>query len=388
MLPLERDEFPLSKKICFLNHGALGVTPQSIWKRVHEINLETEKNPIHFYDREGRALFLTVRTKLADYVGSKVSELMVLPNATYGINAILKSLRFNPGDEIVITDQEYGAYKRIWADFEQRDGVKVVIACLPVHDPSRDDLLNSVLGCFTNKTKLLFVSQITSTTALLLPVQELCARARATGIMTIVDGAHVPGQIPLNIEAVGADCYVGNCHKWLYAPRSCGFISLREEFHSDLKPLITSWGPETNPNQYEPLVDDYAWLGTVNWANYFALPEALDFHQSVMTSEARAAVAELAQQAYTELLALPNVTPVFSRWSEYGLLMFSVHLPIPAEQAQLAYEFLALQHQIEVQIGSLGNFSRMRICINCYNSPEDIDKLMTYLAKALKQFCD
>ncbi len=239
-----RKLFPIDPSISFLNHGSLGLAPTMLWDRVHALNLEAERNPIDMYDRQRVDRLRDSREALADFVDAEVDELMVVPNATYAVNAILKSLTFKRGDEIVLTNLEYGAYKRLFQEFKERDECTLVEVDIPYENQSREQLLSSITNKLSDRTKLVFVSHITASTGHVLPVKEICAAASKIAAISVIDGAHVPGHLPLSVREVGADCYIGNCHKWLFAPRSSAFFTLSPKLQKVFKPLIVSWGEE------------------------------------------------------------------------------------------------------------------------------------------------
>jgi len=220
-------EFLLDPDVTFLNHGSYGACPEPVFARYQELQRELERNPVEFLARRFDELTAAARAALATFVGARAEDLVFVPNATAGLNAVIRSLRLEPGDEVLTTRHEYGAVTRTW----EFAGAKLVYA-----EPEE---LAVAIG---PRTRAVSVSHITSPTALVLPVEEICAAAREAGVLSIVDGAHVPGQLPLDLARLGADVYAGNCHKWLCAPKGSAFLWARPEHQGWIDPLVVSWG--------------------------------------------------------------------------------------------------------------------------------------------------
>ncbi|MHB1244101.1 MAG: aminotransferase class V-fold PLP-dependent enzyme [Gaiellaceae bacterium] len=236
-------DFLLDPGVTFLNHGSHGACPAPVFARWQALQRELERNPVEFLSRRFDALLEEARAELAAFVAARTEDLVFVPNATAGLNAVIRSLDLEPGDEVLTTRHEYGAVTRTW----EFAGATLVHA--------EPDELADAIG---PRTRAVSVSHITSPTALVLPVEEICAAARAAGVLSVVDGAHVPGQLPLDLERLGADVYAGNCHKWLSAPKGAGFLWARPEHQRWIEPLVVSWG-------YGPdrsFADRHGWQGT------------------------------------------------------------------------------------------------------------------------------
>ena len=280
-----RELFLLRPDVVFLNHGSFGACPRPVFEAYQQWQLELERQPVEFLGRRFGGLLREAREALAAVVGARADDLVYVPNATTGLNAVARSLRLAPGDEVLTTNHEYGALDRTWRFVCARRGATYVNRPLPLPISSADEVIEQLWAGVTERTRVLFLSHITSPTALILPVQELVRRARAVGIITIVDGAHVPGQIPLNLEALGADFYAGNCHKWLNSPKGSAFLYARKEVQPLVEPLVVSWGwqPESSTllsldsNGSSPFVLQHEWQGTRDIAAYLSVPAAIEF---------------------------------------------------------------------------------------------------------------
>ena len=230
-----RDQFLLDPNIIFLNHGSFGACPKPVFERYQWWQRELERQPVEFLGRRHDDLLDAARARIADYLGAEADDLVFVTNATSGLNVIARSLVLQEGDEILTTDHEYGALNLTWDHVCAKVGARYVHhpIPLPVGDPA--DVVESFWSAVTPRTKAIFLSHITSPTALILPVTEICHRAREAGILTIIDGAHAPGQIPLDLTAMGVDIYAGNFHKWLCAPKGSGFLYVRPHLQADVE---------------------------------------------------------------------------------------------------------------------------------------------------------
>jgi isopenicillin-N epimerase len=229
-----RDEFLLESGVIYLNHGSFGATPRAVFESYQRWQLQLERQPVRFLSREHDELLRQSRGALGEYLGADPDDLVYVPNATHGINIVARSLRLEPGDEILSSNHEYGACEYTWEFVCAKAGATYVKKQLPLAAVSDSDLVDRFWEGVTGRTRLIFLSHITSPTAVRFPVEDVCRRAREAGILTLIDGAHAPGQIPLDLAEIGADFYTGNCHKWMVAPKGAAFLHARRE----VQPLI------------------------------------------------------------------------------------------------------------------------------------------------------
>ena len=224
-----RDEFLLDPDVVFLNHGSFGATPRPVFETYQDWQRRLEWQPVQFLGTDIAAYLAEARRALGRYLNVAADDLVYVPNATFGVNVVARSLRLEPGDEVLATDHEYGACENAWLFMGRERGFRYVRQPIPLPLSSAADVMEQFWAGVTPRTKVIFLSHITSPTAMRLPVEAICERARAAGILTVIDGAHAPGQIPLDLTTVGADFYAGNCHKWLCAPKGAGFLFARPE---------------------------------------------------------------------------------------------------------------------------------------------------------------
>jgi isopenicillin-N epimerase len=280
-----RDAFLLDPKLIFLNHGSFGACPREVFALFQHWQLELERNPVEFLGRRSAELLWQARQRLAGYVGARPEDLVFVPNATTGVNIVARSLALQPGDEVLGTDHEYGACDATWRFVCGKTGAlyKRVEVPLPF-DAAR--FAQRMMVAVTPRTRVIYLSHITSTTALIFPLEEICREARARGILTLIDGAHAPGHLELQLDALGADFYTGNCHKWLCAPKGSAFLHVRPEHQAALDANVVSWGyvaeaaGHTGFDAYTGhrlLERRFQWQGTSDIAAYLTVPAAIDF---------------------------------------------------------------------------------------------------------------
>ncbi|HWV22937.1 MAG TPA: aminotransferase class V-fold PLP-dependent enzyme, partial [Thermomicrobiales bacterium] len=237
-----RAYYLLDPEVTFLNHGSFGACPRPVFEEYQAWQLQLERQPVLFVGRRQEGLLDAARARLATFLNVDPESLTFVVNATSGLNVIARSIDLKPGDEILTTNLEYGALDMTWEYLCKKSGASYVQREIPVPFTTKEAVVDALWEGVNERTKAIFLSHITSGTSVILPVAEICARARAEGILTIIDGAHAPGQIDLDLEALGADIYSGNCHKWLQSPKGSAFLYVRPEHHDWIESLTISWG--------------------------------------------------------------------------------------------------------------------------------------------------
>jgi len=345
-----RDLFLLDPDVTFLNHGSFGAAPRAVFERYQAWQRELERQPVDFIARRLEGLLAEARAALGEYVGARPDDLTFVQNATTGVNVAARALDLRPGDEVLSTNLEYGACVMAWEQL-----------CTLVQVPY-DELFEHV----TERTRAVFVSHITSETALLLPVEEIVRAARERGLATIVDGAHAPGHVDLDLVALGADFYAGNCHKWMCAPKGAGFLHVRPEWQERVDGPIVSWGYEAPAT----FISRTERQGTRDAAAYLTVPAAIEFQRAHDVRESCVALAREARRDVCELLRTEPIAP-----EEMILQMASVRLPKPdPELSQRLWD----EHRIEIPVSHDGTL--LRISIAAYNTREDVDRLLAALS--------
>ncbi len=271
------DAWPLDPAVVMLNHGSFGACPRPVLRRQSELREQMEAEPVRFLVRQTPPLLDESRRVLAGLVGAEPENLAFVSNATAGVNAVLRSLRFQPGDELLITDHGYNACNNVVRYVAQREGAAVVVAEVPVPIESPQQVVEAVLARASERTRLAVLDHVTSPTAIVFPIETLVRRFAERGVDTLVDGAHAPGMLPLDVKRLGAAYYVGNCHKWLCAPKSAGFLYARPDRQDGLQPPVISHGYNQSRPGSTPFQDAFDWQGTVDPTAWLCLGEAMAF---------------------------------------------------------------------------------------------------------------
>ncbi len=396
-MPLEspsdlRRLFLLEPGLVFLNHGSFGACPAPVFEACQRWQRELERNPVAFLGRRSAGLLRAARERLAAFVGAAADDLVFVPNATTGVNIVARSLRLAPGDEVLTTDHEYGACDATLRVMCQRAGAVLRRVALPLpFEP--DGFAARLLAAATPRTRLIFASHITSTTALVFPVAELCARAREAGIATLIDGAHAPGQIELDLTALDADYYTGNAHKWLCAPKGAAFLHVRAEHQAALDGGVVSWGwlaeeraagggGHTGFDAYvgtTMLERRLQWQGTRDVAPWLAVQAALDFLAAHEWPAHRALAQARSRALQARVTARNGLAPI---GDDAALAPQMVPLPVRTADGEGLRRWLAESRRIEVPVTQHAGQHFVRVSVQAYTTDEELSALEAALAEA------
>jgi isopenicillin-N epimerase len=384
--------WPLDPRITFLNHGSFGCCPRPVLEFQQALRDRMERQPVQFLVRELEPLLDDARARVAQFVGANPENLVFVQNATSGVNTVLRSLRFEPGDELLVTNHEYNACRNALDFVANRWGAKVIVATVPFPLRSADEIVHAILSRVTERTRLALIDHITSQTALILPMAELVEKLNARGVDTLVDGAHAPGMIPLNLEALGAAYYTGNCHKWMCAPKTAAILHVRADRQHLIHPLSISHGLTSPRTDRSKFLVEFAWTGTGDPTAYLSVPEAMRFIGSVLPDgwpkvmSRNHTLAVLGRKLICDALQIPPPCP-----DEMIGSMASVAIPdaragdkshTPLYIDPLQDELLG-EHNIEIPVIPWPAPPKRLIRISCqlYNSMPQYEKL----AEALKK---
>jgi isopenicillin-N epimerase len=346
-LPRMHGGFLLDPDVAYFNHGGYGACPVAVFEEYQRLQRELEKDPTHFFVRRFEVAMWEARTALATFVGAAPSDLVFTPNATSGLNAVIRSLRIRPEEEILTTKHEYGAILRT---------LGFIRANVVLVEP--DELIENI----SIRTRAVVLSHITSPTALVLPIEDVCAAARRAGVLSIVDGAHVAGHVPLDIESVGADVYAGNCHKWLCAPKGSGFLWARPEHQEWIEPLVVSWGYQDDAGFGER----HGWQGTRDPAAYLAVPAAIEAH----TTFDLAAMKTIADEAERRLGQL-GLRPLRGDRAP-----FMRALTVKKQDPVALQGRLYSDHGVELPVYDWEDTTLARVSIGPYTDEADLERLV------------
>ncbi|HCK65408.1 MAG TPA: aminotransferase [Anaerolineae bacterium] len=379
MFNLKKD-FLLDPSITFLNHGSFGATPKPVFKEYQRWQRELENQPVEFLGRRHNDLMMASREMLGKYLGTRAENLVYVQNATIGLNAVARSLDLKTSDEVLSTNHEYGALDRTWRFLSKEKGFTYINQKVDL--TSYDNFVKSFLGGITSNTKIIFLSHITSPTATIFPIKKIIQFAKTKNIVTIIDGAHAPGQIPLNLDLLGADFYAGNLHKWLCAPKGAGFLYARPEIQHLLKPLIVSWGYESEMPSKSKFVDEHEWQGTRDIAAFLTVPKAIAYQQEQDWVKVRSACHQLAVEAWYGIHDVIKQTPLHTDPEIWFAQMTVSSLPVNTDVLSFKQK-LYDEFRIEVPIIDWHGNKLIRTSVQGYNSKRDIDRLIDTLKKML-----
>ena len=375
-----RPLFLLDPGIAFLNHGSFGACPREVFEAQQHWQLEMERNPVAFLGRRSADLLSQARAALGKALGASGEHLVFVPNSTTGVNIVARSFALSEGDEVLSTDLEYGACDATWQRVCAQHGAHYRRVTIPL-PYQREQVVQRLMDAVTPRTRMIFLSHITSTTALTLPIADVCRAARERGIATLVDGAHAPGQVALDIDALGADFYVGNCHKWLCAPKGAGFLHAQPEHHEALDATVISWGYAEGTGGHTGF-DAYLgrsvferrmqWQGTRDIAAWLAVPAAIDFLARHDWPAVRVRCHELARHALQVLTQRHGLVPIAQDedWAQM------VAIPVPPQDAEALRQRLYDESQIEVPVTTHAGRVFVRVSVQGYNTMHDIERLL------------
>ncbi|MFN2134708.1 MAG: aminotransferase class V-fold PLP-dependent enzyme [Candidatus Promineifilaceae bacterium] len=378
-----KELFLLDPDVVFLNHGSFGATPRAVFDVYQAWQARLERQPVQFLANELPGHLAQARAAMGSLVGATADDLVLVPNATFGLNVVARSLVLGHGDELLTSDHEYGACMNMWTYLSKRRGFQVVRQPLPLPLGGEDAVLEQFWQGVTPRTRAIFLSHITSPTAVRLPVAAICARARDAGILAIIDGAHTPGQIDLDMAGIGADFYAGNGHKWLCSPKGSAFLYARASVQPLIEPLVVGWGwgPERSFTYGSDFLDRLQWLGTNDLSAFLALPAAIQFQADQNWPAVRARCHELLAGALERISDLTGLPSMYSSPDDF-VQMAIAPLPPLADAAALKAA-LYDQFRVEVPLTPWGGRHFMRLSVQGYNSAADIDVLYQALITLL-----
>lgn len=373
-----KHEFLLDPNVVFLNHGSFGATPRPVFERYQILQRELESEPVEFLGRNASSLLSIARSSLAVYLGTERDNLVYVTNVTEALNIVAHSLKLGEGDEVLTSNMEYGAVDRTWRFLAQKQGFKYINQPVTVPVQNQDQVINDIWQGVTEQTRILYLSHISSSTAMIFPVKEICRKAKELGIITIIDGAHAPGQINLNLDDIGADFYGGNCHKWLCAPKGAGFLYAAPGFQQLVQPLIVSWGWQSETPGPSQFIDYLEWTGTRDISAFLAVPDAIRYQQERNWPKVREECHLMAGQAIRQISTLTGLGPLYPAESHWYAQMATARLPDNISCIQLQ-KALWNQYRIEIPIIDWNGIKLIRFSFQAYNSFKDLDLLLVAL---------
>lgn len=382
-----KKHFLLDPDIIFLNHGSFGATPHSVFEAYQEWQRRLERQPVHFIMHELWDHLAYAREKLGDFVGANPNDLVFIPNSTFGLNVVARSFQIEPDSEVLTTNHEYGACDNVWHFLSRKQGFRYVQQPITLPVVSPEAIVEQLWQGVTPHTKYIFLSHITSATSLCLPIAEICRRAREERILTIVDGAHAPGQIPLDLKRLDPDFYFGNTHKWLCSPKGSAFLYVRADKQPLIEPLVIGWGWGENRSLSfgSDFLDYMQWLGTNDLAAYLSVPAAIKFQREHDWTAVRHQCHELLSQAMHAICTLTRLPPLYPESTGFYHQMATVPLPHLVDTEAFKVHLYNV-YKIEVPIVTWHGRHFIRVSVQGYNSQSDIDTLIEALTECLPEF--
>ena len=368
-----RDQFLLRPDITFLNFGSWGACPKPVFERYQQFQLELEQEPVLFFTQTGLQHVEKARQALGEYLDADADDLVFVTNPSYAVNIIAKSFALGAGDEVLTTEWEYGACDRTWQYYCDRAGARYVKQPIRLPLQSQDDFVAQFLQGVTKRTKLIFLSHITSSTAIRFPVEKIVAAAKKLGIMTFIDGAHAPAQVPLRLRSLGADIYTGACHKWMMTPKGSSFLYVRKEHQALFDPLVISWGYKADKPSHSLFLDYHQQQGTRDFSAFCCIPAAISFMKEHNWEEVSSQCRQLVLNNAMRFCNLLGAEPLLPLDDFFVRQLLSI--PIRTQEPELLKARLYEEHRIQIPVMRHGDRVFIRYSIQAFNSQEDLDRL-------------
>nr|WP_290222628.1 aminotransferase class V-fold PLP-dependent enzyme [Trichocoleus desertorum] len=370
----------LEPEVTFLNHGAFGACPKSVLEIQQQFRQRLERQPLRFLAQDLEDLLDAARGILAEFVGADPLDLAFVPNATTGVNTVLRSLHFTPDDELLTTNHEYNACRNALDFVAARSGARIVVAEIPLPIQSPEQVIEAVIAKISPKTRLALLDHITSQTGLVMPIQQLVQELNQRGIDTLIDGAHAPGSVSLNVSAIGATYYTGNCHKWLCAPKGAAFLYVQRDRQAQIRPLTISHGANSLRSDRSRFRLEFDWPGTYDPSAYLSVPAAIEFMGGLLPGGWSKLMAQNRAKALAARKILCEALSVSPPCPDDMIAALAV-VPLPDGSYQALQTALLNQYGIEVPIVPWpgGQKRLVRVAAQIYNTVPQYE----YLAQAL-----
>ena len=368
-----KDQYLLNNNIIFLNHGSFGACPKPVFNKYQQWQSLIESQPVQYFSNDIYNYLNKSRKDLSSFISCDADDIIFIQNPTTAINSIIRSLKFDNNHEVLTSNHEYGAMIRAWSWFSKDKKYNLIENNLNVPFTTKSNFVDDFWKGVSKNTKIIFISHITSPTAIIFPIEEICQRARNEGIMTIIDGAHTPGHIDLHISNLNPDIYIGACHKWLSAPKGSSFMYVKKEIQDLIYPLIVSWGNEVDPSP-SPFIYENQYQGTRDFSPFLSVSSAINFQKNNNWDIVKKRCKDLTKQtliSLQEILKTDLLCPVNDDW-----LAQMASIQVPVKDLSNIKNTLLSKYKIEIPIFEWENNNMLRFSFNAYNDENDSNALI------------
>lgn len=368
-----KSQFLLDPEITYLNHGSFGACPKPVFENYQQWQRQLEREPVQFITKKLGGYLKEAKTELAAFVGCAAEDFFFVPNPTMAVNTIMRSLDLKPGDEILTTNHEYGAMDQTWNFYCSKSGAKYIRQNISLPVVSKAQMIEEFWKGFSGKTKVIFLNHISSATALIFPVKEICEKARSLGLIVIIDGAHVPGHIDLDIANLDPDFYTGTLHKWMFAPKGSSFLYVRNSLQPSIDPLVVSWGYQSDAPGQSQFLDYHEHQGTRDISAFLTTGAAINFLKANDWKAKSRVCKKMILDHYESFCDLLGSKPICPVTSEFLGQMCSI--PIQTTDMAQLKELLYEKYRIEIPVMKIGHGIFLRISLSAYNTQHDLEVL-------------
>ncbi len=372
-----KNHFLLRDDITYLNFGSFGACVKPVFERYQQFQLELEQEPVLFITGTGPKYLEQARAALGAYLHADQNDLVYVTNPSFAVNTIARSMYLKAGDEVLTTDIEYGACDKTWRFYCEQTGAGYIQQPIRLPLTSKDEFVDDLFKGVSAKTKLIFISHITSSTALRLPVEEVIAKAKTLGIPVFVDGAHAPGQVPLDLTTLDADYYTGACHKWMMTPKGSSFLYVKKEKQAAIDPLVISWGYKALFPSDSSFLDYHQFNGTRDFSAFLTIPAAIEFMEKHEWDKVSASCRQLVKDNAPALFDITGGQALAPLSDDFILQLLSAE--IKTNEPEKLHDLLFDQYRIQVPVMRHGDKVYLRYSINAFNGQADLDTLFTAL---------
>jgi len=372
-----KSQFLLREDITFLNFGSFGACVKPVFEKYQQFQLELEQEPVLFITGTGPKYLEQSREALGQYLHTDKDDLVYVTNPSFAVNTVARSMKLKAGDEVLTTNLEYGACDMTWNYYCEQTGTQYIRQPITLPLSSKEQFVKELFKGVSSKTRLVFISHITSSTALRLPVEEVIAKAKTLGIPVFVDGAHAPGQTPLNLTKLDVDYYTGACHKWMLTPKGSSFLYIKKDKQAAIDPLVISWGYKALFPSASTFLDYHQFNGTRDFSAFLTIPAAIHFMQENEWDKVAATCRQLVKDNATRFFEITGGQALAPLTDDFILQLISAEIKTP--EPEKLHDLLFDTYKIQIPVMRHGDKVYLRFSVNAFNNQKDLDKLFAAL---------